>query len=97
MCVVCTDRYVFKFILILSHLWQNCKILMTTIISRYYYMVGLLCIIVSRFLLKIQAIEVFGAERIGHGYRVLEDETVYRLARERNIHFEVYTSHVILV
>lgn len=54
----------------------------------------LLCIIVSWFLLKIQAIEVFGAERIGHGYRVLEDETVYQLTREKNIHFEVYTSHV---
>ena len=58
------------------------------------YMVVLLCIRISWFLLKIQAIEVFGAERIGHGYRVLEDETVYQLARERNIHFEVYTSHV---
>ena len=37
----------------------------------------------------VQAIEVLGAERIGHGYRVLEDEEVYRLARERGVHFEV--------
>ena len=41
-----------------------------------------------------QAIEEFGAERIGHGYRVLEDEAIYKLAREKNVHFEV--SHVII-
>jgi adenosine deaminase len=35
-----------------------------------------------------QAIEEFGAERIGHGYRVLEDEAIYKLAREKNVHFE---------
>ena len=41
-----------------------------------------------------QAIEEFGAERIGHGYRVLEDEAIYKLAREKNVHFEV--SHMII-
>jgi adenosine deaminase len=36
-----------------------------------------------------EAIENLGAERIGHGVRVLEDEAVVSLARERNIAFEV--------
>lgn len=35
------------------------------------------------------AIENFGAERIGHGVRVLEDEKVVALARERGLIFEV--------
>ena len=38
-----------------------------------------------------QAIEVLGAERIGHGYHVVEDEEIYRFARERKVHFEVRT------
>ena len=36
-----------------------------------------------------QAIEVLGAERIGHGYHVVDDEEVYQFARERGVHFEV--------
>ncbi len=36
-----------------------------------------------------EAIEDLGAERIGHGVRVLEDDYVTRLARERAIPFEV--------
>ncbi len=36
-----------------------------------------------------QAIEEFGAERIGHGVRVLEDPNVVALARERQTVFEV--------
>ncbi len=36
-----------------------------------------------------EAIEDLGAERIGHGVRVLEDRAVTELARERNIPFEV--------
>jgi adenosine deaminase len=36
-----------------------------------------------------EAIEGLGAERIGHGVRVLEDENVTALARERNTAFEV--------
>ena len=36
-----------------------------------------------------QAIEELGAERIGHGYHVLDDETIYQLARDKKIHFEV--------
>lgn len=35
------------------------------------------------------AIENLGAERIGHGVRVLEDESVLALAKEREIAFEV--------
>ena len=36
-----------------------------------------------------EAIEELGADRIGHGVRVLEDETVVSLARERKTPFEV--------
>jgi adenosine deaminase len=36
-----------------------------------------------------EAIEQLGAERIGHGVRVLEDETTVALARERGTAFEV--------
>lgn len=36
-----------------------------------------------------EAIESLGAERIGHGVRVLEDENVVALARERGTAFEV--------
>ena len=36
-----------------------------------------------------QAIEIFGAERIGHGIRVVEDPNVVALARERGTVFEV--------
>ena len=36
-----------------------------------------------------EAIEELGAERIGHGVRVLEDESTTSLARERNTAFEV--------
>lgn len=36
-----------------------------------------------------EAIEVLGADRIGHGVRVMEDEDVVALARERGIPFEV--------
>ncbi len=36
-----------------------------------------------------QAIELFDADRIGHGVRVLEDESVTELARERGTAFEV--------
>lgn len=37
----------------------------------------------------LQAIEELGAERIGHGYHVLDDEEVYQLAKEKKVHFEV--------
>ncbi len=36
-----------------------------------------------------QAIELLGAERIGHGVRVLEDQGIVDLARERGVVFEV--------
>lgn len=36
-----------------------------------------------------EAIEEIGAERIGHGVRVLEDESIIALARERKTAFEV--------
>lgn len=40
-------------------------------------------------LCSLQAIESFAAERIGHGYRVLEDENIYQKCLRENIHFEV--------
>ena len=36
-----------------------------------------------------QAVEVLGAERIGHGYHVLDDPAVYQLAKDKKLHFEV--------
>ena len=36
-----------------------------------------------------QAVTDLMAERIGHGYRVLEDEAVYKTCKDKNIHFEV--------
>jgi adenosine deaminase len=36
-----------------------------------------------------EAIEAFGAERVGHGVRVMEDDRVASLARERGTAFEV--------
>jgi adenosine deaminase len=39
-----------------------------------------------------QAIELLGAERIGHGIRVLEDPQAVELARKQNIPFEVCIS-----
>ncbi|XP_065901630.1 adenosine deaminase-like isoform X2 [Dysidea avara] len=36
-----------------------------------------------------RAIEVLGAERIGHGYNIVEDEMIYEAAKKCNIHFEV--------
>ncbi|KAL5493624.1 hypothetical protein EMCRGX_G014828 [Ephydatia muelleri] len=35
-----------------------------------------------------EAIESLGAERIGHGYHVIDDESVYKLARDSHVHFE---------
>ena len=35
------------------------------------------------------AIEQLGAERIGHGYHVVEDASIYQLAKDKGIHFEV--------
>lgn len=39
-----------------------------------------------------EAIELFGARRIGHGVRVLKDPAVVELARRRKVHFEVCLS-----
>ena len=36
-----------------------------------------------------EAIEVLGAERIGHGYHVMDDENVYKFAKKNKVHFEV--------
>jgi len=36
-----------------------------------------------------QAIELLGAERIGHGYHVVDDDAVYQFAKEKKVHFEV--------
>nr|XP_039254048.1 adenosine deaminase-like [Styela clava] len=35
------------------------------------------------------AIEKLHSDRIGHGYRVLEDESIYEIAKTKGIHFEV--------
>jgi adenosine deaminase len=43
-----------------------------------------------------EAIEVFGARRIGHGVRVLEDPDVVRLAMSRGVVFEVCLTSEIL-
>ena len=37
-----------------------------------------------------QAIQELGAERIGHGYHVLDDSKIYQLAMEAGVHFEVH-------
>ena len=37
----------------------------------------------------MEAVDKFGAERIGHGYRVLESEEIYKYAKEKKVHFEV--------
>ncbi len=43
-----------------------------------------------------QAIEVLGAERIGHGYHVVDDEEIYKLAKESKVHFEVNKTQPVL-
>ena len=43
------------------------------------------------------AIEELGATRIGHGYHVIDDESIYQLAREKGIHFEVNWQYPVLV
>lgn len=40
-----------------------------------------------------EAVNEMFAERIGHGYHVLDDPAVYQEMRNRNIHFEV-CSHI---
>jgi len=32
---------------------------------------------------------MLGADRIGHGYTVVENEDIYAMAKKLNIHFEV--------
>lgn len=36
-----------------------------------------------------EAVEKMGAERIGHGYHVLDDEAIYKFAKDKGLHFEV--------
>ncbi|KAM7411236.1 hypothetical protein PAMA_021294 [Pampus argenteus] len=36
-----------------------------------------------------EAVEVLKAERVGHGYRTLEDQTLYKQLLAQNMHFEV--------
>ena len=42
-----------------------------------------------------QAVEEMGADRIGHGYHVLDDKAIYQFAKDRKLHFEV--SSIIVV
>ena len=35
------------------------------------------------------AVNEYGASRIGHGYQVIDNKTTMELMREKNIHFEV--------
>lgn len=44
---------------------------------------------VTPALLLFQAVEVLKAERVGHGYRTLEDQSLYRKLLAQNMHFEV--------
>ena len=37
----------------------------------------------------LKALDVLHAERIGHGYRVLEDKRIYRRVIEEQVHLEV--------
>ena len=37
----------------------------------------------------LHAVEHYGATRIGHGYRVIEDKSIMQRMKELNIHFEV--------
>lgn len=36
-----------------------------------------------------EAVDVLGAQRIGHGYRVIENDQIYSYAKEKKLHFEV--------
>lgn len=47
------------------------------------------CLYIFLIYFLLQAVENFAAERIGHGYRVLEDENIYQKCLRENIHFEV--------
>lgn len=43
-----------------------------------------------------QALDVLKAQRIGHGYRVLEDEELYQRCLRDKVHFEVCPTSSIL-
>lgn len=40
-------------------------------------------------LLQTKALDEMHAERIGHGYKVVDDPDLYERCRKENIHFEV--------
>ena len=42
-----------------------------------------------------QAIELLHAERIGHGYHVVNNHEIYQLAKTKGVHFEVILISVI--
>lgn len=44
-----------------------------------------------------QAVEVLKAERVGHGYRTLEDQALYQHLLAQNMHFEVRASKQLLL
>ncbi len=41
-----------------------------------------------------EAVDLLGAQRIGHGYRVIENDQIYSYAKEKKIHFEVSISGI---
>ena len=43
---------------------------------------------ISHNMVNFQGLEVLGAERIGHGYHVVDDESIYSDAKRRGVHFE---------
>lgn len=42
----------------------------------------------SQGLLYVQAVDLYHAERIGHGYHVVDSDAAYKLCMDRGIHFE---------
>jgi len=46
--------------------------------------------------IALQALDVLHAERIGHGYRVIQDEAAYARCLRQNVHFEVCPASSIL-
>ena len=57
-------------------------------VNGIFFIVILSLCIVAFSLLFSQAVEEMFAERIGHGYHVVQDEVLYKNLQQRNMHFE---------